>query len=190
MDAGSGKTPSSVASNTAMIRFSFSLSPSGSFANFIKWAFNTSSTEGSQPRQLLICWFLSPSSSDVAMSTMIISIYCQLDETAILYWKNDNNPKKLCQLEDINNQKQLKLDESFPGASLRSAECGVRSAECGVRSAECGVRSAECGVRSAECGVRSAESRVALKQTKGFPKNKLPVWINPWTIQQLVNCVP
>ena len=33
------------------------------------------------------------------------------------------------------------------------------------------------------------KNRVSSKQTQAlFSKNKLPVWINPWTIQQLVNC--
>ena len=33
------------------------------------------------------------------------------------------------------------------------------------------------------------ESRVASKQTQALlSKNKLPVWSNPWTIQQLVDC--
>ena len=33
------------------------------------------------------------------------------------------------------------------------------------------------------------ESRVASKQTQALlSKNKLAVWINPWKIQQFVNC--
>ena len=44
MDAGFGKTPSSVASNSAMIRFSFSLSSSDTFASFTEWELNACST--------------------------------------------------------------------------------------------------------------------------------------------------
>lgn len=50
------------------------------------------------------CRFLSPSSSDMTMSTMIISIYCYLEETMIVYWKNDNNRRNQCQLGDTNKQ--------------------------------------------------------------------------------------
>ena len=141
MDAGSGKTPSSVPRNLALIIFSFFLYPSDTFASFIEWAFNASATSSAfllhfpsedvciplswrkVPNhgnfwRWMYCWFLSLSSSDVVMSTMIISIYCLLDETTILYWKNNNSPRKQCQLEDINNQSSIRM--SYSPRSLAS----------------------------------------------------------------------
>ena len=134
MDAGSGKTPSSVPRNLALIIFSFFLYHSDAFASFIEWAFNASATSsafllhfpfedvGTSYSWRKVCNLTATfdaesivdsshlPSSDVANDYSI----CFRRNYDFILKKKDTNPKKPCHFKDINNQSSIRMKFQEP----------------------------------------------------------------------------